>query len=201
MSHHTMRINLTYKRLFLTTATAVVLLGQSACQSGGRGGVTPLIEAARTDRPSELRDLLAAGAEVNAVETRDGSAFSTPLLYAVSRGDRSSVELLLENGADPELPGWRGLTPFMEAARMGHPQVLEILQRRAVSVNAVDEDGRTALIWAALTGRPQSVQYLVRIPDLELDLRDLADRSALDYARESGRTEIVRLLENAGAGS
>lgn len=196
-----MRINLTYKRLFLTMLVFAGIILSGSCQSAGRSGVTPLLEATRLDRPRELRELLEAGADPNALESRDGRAFSTPLLYAVSRGDRSAVELLLEHGADPELPGWRGLTPFMEAARMDHPDLLELLRRRGVPVNAVDEDGRTALMWAALTGRRRCVEYLVRVPDLELELRDVHDRSALDYARESGRTEIVGLLERAGAGS
>jgi len=57
--------------------------------------------------------LISAGADVNAHdEERIGN---TVLHYAAEDGDSEAVELLLRAGADPEIPGWMGITAIGKA--------------------------------------------------------------------------------------
>ena len=58
---------------------------------------TPLTEAVLRSDYSAMREIAAAGANLNEVDDYR----MTPLLWAIMRGDVDAVRLLLESGADP----------------------------------------------------------------------------------------------------
>jgi uncharacterized protein len=171
------------------------------------------------DHLDYIRTLLDAGADPNlrmrsTTETRtvftqqwlfeDGA---TPFLRAAQSGDLTLMKLLLEYGADPDIPTLQGITPLMVAAGIGWVQgvthewspeetyrtVEFLLTELGADVNARDDlDGRTALMGAAHKGRPDIVQLLVD-HGADLSIRDIGSRdsthllagvtwNALDYA-------------------
>ena len=76
---------------------------------------TPLTCAIQARQFAAAQLLIAAGADVNAHdEERIGN---TALHYAAEDGDCEAVELLLEAGADPAIPGWMGITAIRKAER------------------------------------------------------------------------------------
>src|SRR5439155_18813844 len=127
-----------------------------------------------------VRKLVASGADVNArlktgksgkgILTRKGA---TPFLLAAVTADMAYMRLLVELGADPLLPNAENCTPLLAAAGVGtlapteeagtEPEVIEAVQL-ALSlggdINAVDDNGETAMHGAAYKSLPQVVQLL-----------------------------------------
>jgi uncharacterized protein len=127
-----------------------------------------------------VRKLAESGADVNARLQRgkagraqlnlDGA---TPFLMAAATCDLPLMRLLLELGADPMLPNADNCTPLMAAAGIGvlapgeepgsEAEAIEAIQlamELGWDVNAVDDNGETAMHGAAYKGAPQVVQLL-----------------------------------------
>ncbi|MBV9508616.1 MAG: ankyrin repeat domain-containing protein [Acidobacteriia bacterium] len=81
--------------------------------AGIKGGLTPLIFAARQGALDAAKTLVAAGAGVNQVSA-DGTA---PLLAAVQNGFYDVAKFLLDHGADPNLANAKGWTPLYLAVK------------------------------------------------------------------------------------
>jgi ankyrin repeat protein len=86
---------------------------------------TPLHSAAAAGQLEVIEVLLAAGADVNAVQ----HGGYTPLLEAAATGRAELVETLLERGADPAARLADGRTAVDLAATGGHVQLAERLER------------------------------------------------------------------------
>ena len=110
-------------------------------------GVTALMLAAGLGNAKMVAALLAAGADVNAVDARG----FTPLFHACysadeDRGHPDVVRILLEGGADKEAKIGYGVRPLMYAAGNGEAGVVEALLRAGADPAAKNEGGRTALM-------------------------------------------------------
>lgn len=93
-------------------------------------GATPLhLATVRGADPSAVELLLQYGANVNRV-TVGGGAY-TPLHAAVSAGRIDLVELLLANGADPDLRDGSGHTPLERARELKQREVEKVLKYHA----------------------------------------------------------------------
>jgi ankyrin repeat protein len=128
-----------------------------------------------------VRKLVAKGAVVNARATKKpqmglttlNSIGATPFLLAARTADFELMRLLVELGADPKLPNEDNTTPLMVAAGVGtqnpgedpgtEPEVLEAVKialELGNDLNAVDNNGDTAMHGAALKHAPSVVRYL-----------------------------------------
>jgi ankyrin repeat protein len=74
---------------------------------------TPLMWAARSGHDSVVRLLLEAGADVNAVE--EERCGNTVLREIVETASVELIQMLLNAGADPLIPGWMGLSAIDKA--------------------------------------------------------------------------------------
>jgi Ankyrin repeats (3 copies)/Ankyrin repeat len=81
-----------------------------------------------TARTSIVIELLAAGANPNAVSTDEGA---TALMFAAKRGNPEVVKILLEHGANPMTVNLKGSSALSIAKAMGHTKIVEILQERS----------------------------------------------------------------------
>ncbi|MBO0699363.1 MAG: ankyrin repeat domain-containing protein [Zavarzinella sp.] len=125
-------------------------------------------------------ELVVRGADVNA-RLKSGATGSgklgmpgaTPFLLAAKTADLPYLRLLVELGADPLQPNKDGATPLMAAAGLGtlapdeeagtEAEALaaaEYLLRLGADVNAVDDNGETAMHGAAYKSLPKMVQFL-----------------------------------------
>lgn len=122
-----------------------------------KGGLTPLLHAARQGHIEAIETLLDRGADVNLIGGGDGT---TPLLIATINGQFDAALLLLERGADPNIASTlNGATPLFatvnsewqprtrypqpqerEAQSVGYLEVLE-----ALLVAGADPDARMTL--------------------------------------------------------
>ena len=75
-----------------------------------KGGLTPLMHAARQGNLEAARALIEVGADVNKVGGGDNTS---PLLIATINGQFDVAKLLLDHGADPNIPSdLNGVTPL-----------------------------------------------------------------------------------------
>ena len=139
------------------------------------------------------------------------SACSLPtevdLRLAACKGDVVKVSQLLERGADVNGIGVRGdsaLTSVESCTRHGEitetrVQLIELLIARGAAINHSDEDGRTALMYAARNGDTLAVKALLR-NGASVNLADNGGETALMKAAASSCTEAtVSALLGAGA--
>ena len=95
-----------------------------------------------------------------------------------------------------EEPPRQHLTPVLHSAASG--QVAEILIESGADVNAVDADGKTALMGAALLNQGDVAQVLLA-RGADAHVRDNRGKTALGYAKQQGAISMIALLERAGA--
>ena len=119
----------------------------------------------------------------------------TPFLTAALAGDTTVMHMLLEHGADPNIPTYHGTTPLMAAAGInwvvsqtyteGPEQLLaavELCYELGMDVNAVNSMGLTAVFGAANRGSDDIIRFLVD-KGARLDIADNEGRTPLDWAR------------------
>ena len=119
----------------------------------------------------------------------------TPFLRAALAGDLTVMRLLLEKGADPNIPTFSGTTALMAAAGvnwMGGQtfteskesllEAVKLCLKLGADVNAKNSMGFTALTGAVNRGSDDIVQFLVD-HDAQLDVKDKEGRTLTDWAK------------------
>lgn len=125
---------------------------------------------------------------------------TTPLLRAAKGLDAPAIKLLLEHGANPNLPNTRGFIPIIAAAGIGSSDAdtrgwfktddvqqraiasLDLLLKAGGDINAKDTtQGRTLLLGAAFWGWSDVVKYLVD-HGADLNAKDNKGFNAVDTA-------------------
>jgi len=86
------------------------------------------------------------------------------------------------------------------AAVRGHDAMIDhLVEEYGVDPNWADEDGWTALLWAAWDGRVRTVKHLIEKHKVDIHKRTRSGDTALDRAEERGMTEVVGALRGYGA--
>src|SRR5499433_2406375 len=146
----------------------------------------PAAGAGRLTSLEFVREIVRRGANVNFrlakgapkqpnTSSRIESDGATPILFAADRSDVALMRLLVELGADPLLPNFNNTTPLMAAAGLGTTEPLEeageenvaleavnMLLDLGADINAVNNDGDTAMHGAAYNIYPRVVELLAQ---------------------------------------
>ena len=84
---------------------------------------------------------------------------------------------------------------LLNAVEEGHTAVVEALLAAGADVNAKDNSGYTALIWAVAMGHTDIVEMLLAVPDINVNVKEWDEgNTALTLAVEDGNTAIVEAL-------
>jgi ankyrin repeat protein len=159
-----------------------VLHAMSVVRDPGIGDNDPPPPGSGTMSSLELvKKLVAKGADVNAKmtkkvnlnNTRLNEIGATPFLLAALTADAALMRTLVDLGADPLLPNIDKSTPLMIAAGLAtrspgedagtEAEVLEAVQLAlslGADINAVDNNGETAMHAAAYKNLPKVVKFL-----------------------------------------
>ena len=122
------------------------------------------------------------------------------LIQSAQRGDIKDVQTLLDKGANINMPDSYKRTALMRASDRGHANVVRLLIDRGANINARDNLGGTALMLACMSGKTEVVRVLIdKGADVNVRETGFLLYSALDYAKESKNSEIIRMLKAAGA--
>jgi ankyrin repeat protein len=121
-----------------------------------------------------------------------------PIHVAASNGYSSTVDYLLQRGADLEAVNRAGLTSLHVAASYGKVNVLQLLMDRGHRINCVQRSGLTPLHLACSNMHSLCVELLIREGAL-LTLVNSQGRLPLHSAVLSQKLEIVKLLCESAA--
>ncbi len=123
---------------------------------------------------------------------------STPLYLAVLYGNTSSVEFLLDKGADANIADSNGITPLYLAVYNGNLDIIAQLINATTGINVQKYSGNTSLHCAVICGRADVAELLINA-DADVNVKDSDGFTPLHYAAICGYTDVAELLINAGA--
>jgi ankyrin repeat protein len=211
-------------RLFGITAMALLLF---SCSPADSGKSKKSQKTSKTQKKSSIHkdvERIAKGLikskgdlnqRYNANFKKDDSKMPI-LLWAVSFHDVNSVKLLLDHGADPDVPLMKGSTetPLFEAAhatdldtaadrkmfnyRGKSAEICKLLIKAGADVKHKNQLGETALIKAAAHGREDICAILITA-GADVNRVDRMGATALHAAAKRGYWKVVSLLLKNGA--
>lgn len=194
------------KRLQAAAAAGDVNAIREAIRSGAQiefrdaDGRTPLMTAVYKHHTDAARELIGAGASVNAQD----KILNSPFLYAGAEGMTDIVRMCMKAGADYTVYNRYGGSALIPACERGHVETVKaILEDKKFPINHINRLGWTALLEAVILGNGgkahiEIVQLLID-RGADLNIADKDGVTTLQHARQKRQTEIVRLLEQAGA--
>lgn len=139
---------------------ADTLLKRGADPNKGTELDYPLVHASMHGADDILQELISHRADVNIQSESDYE--DTPLIAAIVACHPSTIELLLVNGADPDVVSSLGI-PLAVAARKGRHECMEILlkHRASLNVKVLDADSPSLLEEASASGSVETVNLLL----------------------------------------
>ncbi|HKK92925.1 MAG TPA: ankyrin repeat domain-containing protein [Longimicrobiales bacterium] len=165
---------------------------------GHRGGLTPLLHAAREGHAESVAALLDAGADIDRVSRGD---HTSPMLIATVNGHFDLALVMLERGADPDLASDAGATPLYAALnthwapKARYPQQQAYTQQRASYL-----DVARALLDAGADPNPRLTKHLWYM-GYTFDQLDVDTRGSTPFWRAAYATDVeaMQLLAEFGA--
>ena len=156
-------------------------------------GATPLHYAVRTGNKDIIKMLLDKGADINATDN-DGASV---IIYAILAGKNETAKYLKEAGADMMLADNDGRTAIDHAGARGMSglinDVIEVVKQTS------DSYGNTALHQACYNGHSETVNTLLKNPNIEIDAVNDAGETPLYIAIKENNLYIAEILIKAGA--
>ncbi|MDZ4657091.1 MAG: ankyrin repeat domain-containing protein [Bythopirellula sp.] len=165
-------------------------------------GGTPLMIAAACGHVDIVKELLQRGANP---KLKDESA-NTALFLATDKNHIEVCELLMPISTAKERERAKLVLAFRSqgetseevnqlilAATRGHAEVVYGLVRNGLSVNAINEDGKTALMRAANKNHKEIVEWMLE-RGADINRRDIYGESPLTYAAMGCHPEMYDFL-------
>jgi ankyrin repeat protein len=157
---------------------------------------TPLTLAVVGDHVEVAKVLVAAGADPDALDNRH----DTPWLRTGETGSVAMVEALLPANPDLTIVNRFGGVSLIPASERGHVDYVRRVVRTGIDVNHVNNLGWTALLECVILGdgsqRYQQIAQILKDAGADVHIGDKDGVDAVEHARRSGYTEIVRILES-----
>jgi ankyrin repeat protein len=196
---------------FLASIILSALLYSTVCLAGCRKSSqtlnAELVAAVKAWEPDDVEKALKAGADVNTlIPAVSNPGVQEPVLsFALGRGDRGCVRVLLDRGADVNARATNGMTPFVVAIaveRKLSPLVLEMLEKEPKLNFPVDsrptQVNSDALFNAAALSNVELVNELIRRGAI-INARDKDGSTALHIAARFNSALVINALIAQGA--
>jgi ankyrin len=195
-------------------------------RAGKKYETTPLEAAARNNNPEMIKALFAAGAIVEPgsrdlgdlinhgakhpevlrmiVETgvdlnRRDPAKRYPLDIVVKHGNPESIYYLLQHGATPILPDFRGTQPFMHFVRNGQADLVAASIEYSPEILENKDKMRDGIYWAVRSAHPEVVRVLIEYNSRfqrMAEVQAVLDWAKMPPATEADKKEIRRIFSN-----
>ena len=156
-------------------------------------GATPLHYAVSNGNKDIIKMLLDNGADINATDNKGESV----VIYAIKAGKGEAVKYLKDFGADMMLADNDGRNAIDHAGALGLTgligDVIDTVEQSA------DSYGNTALHQACYNGHSETVNTLLKNPDINIDAVNDAGETPLYIAINSDNPYIAEILIKAGS--
>jgi ankyrin repeat protein len=138
--------------------TSLLDASPALLRSVDRKGDTPLVVAILSQELGVVQLLIARGADIHA-----RGRFNCTALHWAARINPEVTRLLLSKGAQASVLDDENRTPLIEASIQGHVGVVPLLVQHmgGQGLDQPDNEGRTALHWAARLGNEEVVRCLL----------------------------------------
>ena len=157
-----------------------------------------LAAAVSATRAREIKELIDAGADVNA----HNEWGLTPVMLAAQYNHCVAVlNALIASGADinEAEPKYRSNALHLAANSSKNPKIIDALLAAGANIDARNYLGETALIMA-VNGNPETKVTTQLIKSgADVNACDYQGHSVLEYARAAKRTYVINLLKEKGA--
>lgn len=189
------RLSYTFLARIMTLSSGCRLLAKQAMPELAkcvyRGGRTALYLAAAKGRTAWVRQLLEAGAEVDAITYDEYE--DTPAHQAARNGHTEVLRLLIQAGANVDYQQGNGWSTVHRSCWRGHVECLRLILDAGPDLDLVDNAGGTAAHDAACYGHTECLRLLI---DAGIDTAQADDDGdlPLHLAAREGQYECVRLL-------
>ena len=185
--------------------TRLLLEEGAEVNAASESELSPLHRGAELGRDKIVKALLEYGA---LTEARDKSK-RTAIFPAALKSHCSTLHLLLEAGADFNARDGNDQNLMLclasersEKRVKGRNEVIKILLGTEIDLEAKDKDGRTALLWAAATGKEEFAGLLLTCRaqgNSNIKATNSRGKTALHLAAENNHPSLVKLLLENGA--
>ena len=180
--------------------TVRLLLDQGASvHARDQAGRTALIAAAYRNDLAIADVLIQAGSDVNVQDNTQQSAY----LISTSDGYLELLKRTLQAGANVHSKDSYNGTGLIRAADRGHVEIIQELLKTDIVIDHVNNLGWTALLEAIILGdggpRHTEVVRLLVEAGADVNLADGNGVTPLAHARQRGHTQMIEILQNAGA--
>jgi len=128
----------------------------------------------------------------------------TALMYAANFGNLELVKIIIKFGGDVNVKSSNGCTALIAACKSSasssnvFPVVQHLLDASA-DVSVQDDSGKTALIYAARNESIDILKLLFQQPNIDTNVKDKRNWTALDWAVSKNSEEVVHCLICNGA--
>ena len=184
---------------------ATDIIGQTALQTAARSGQTPIVKLLLESGANlDIQSRYGNTALMQVVWSRgwqlEGDIQSATPMAIWHSGIRQAVDLLLKNGADPNIQNKSGETALMVVVSQGKLPIVDLLLKNGANPDIQNKDGNTALMMAVSQGKLPIVDLLLK-NGANPDIQNKDGNTALMYVRGFGQTEnqIIELLLEHGA--
>jgi len=170
----------------------------SAIQDGSR--ITPLHIATTTGSEIIVRNMLLAGADINAANSEKQNA-----LHMAAVGDHSSIaSVLIHEGIDVNAVDENLNNALHLAVKEGNIGVVKVLLTESdIDAEAANERGQTPMHCLGQYGKDNAAAifdlFLECMPKYPLDTPDMESNSVLLLAYQKGNTNLCKSIVRAGA--
>jgi ankyrin repeat protein len=142
-------------------------------------------------------DLLEAGADING-----GAGVELPVFAALKSQDKRYIMHLLENKVNLKAANSNGEPLIMALSTRISPDYVKLYIKHGADVYAKDKNKQTFLMKAAVAGNLDLVRFLVEEMKMDINARDINNKSVLAYAKEAWNDKdkaVYKYLKKKGA--
>ena len=158
----------------------------------------PLHSAVKSGYIHAVKTLIDADANLDSTDVLNGR---TPLLEAAVLGYPDIVYTLLFLGASSGVKDDPGLSFLHCAVKGGNIEILDLALETCKNVLETDKLGKIPLHIAAENGVTEAISRMLKVEDalLQVETKDLKERTALHFAAKSGIVEAIKLFLTYGS--